>query len=166
MQKVLHSICMLRLAWQTAAWQLFQILGFQNVHAYTLRCFSTATRSLWGQTRCTTALAGLNASFAAICEHLHDFSVTKQSRRSTYHPTWLSDLQFWEMYRFRNGQRNQLNIDFAYGGRLLSKYSALMQLEYWNSVTRSIATHCCWSTDKLREWQSTILVLASTYMQL
>ena len=34
------------------------------------------------------------------------------------------------MYRFRNGQRNQLNIDFAYGGRLLSKYSALMQLEY------------------------------------
>lgn len=27
--------------------------------------------------------------------------------------------QIWEMYRFRNGQDRQLNIDFAYGGRLL-----------------------------------------------
>ncbi len=31
-------------------------------------------------------------------------------------------LQVWEMYRFRNGQDSALNIDFAYGGRLLSKY--------------------------------------------
>jgi len=31
-------------------------------------------------------------------------------------------LQVWEMYRFRNGQDRALNIDFAYGGRLLSKY--------------------------------------------
>lgn len=29
------------------------------------------------------------------------------------------------MYRFRNGQDNQLNIDFAYGGRLLSKHACL-----------------------------------------
>lgn len=27
------------------------------------------------------------------------------------------------MYRFRNGQYRQLNIDFAYGGRLLSKFA-------------------------------------------
>lgn len=28
--------------------------------------------------------------------------------------------QVWEMYRFRNGQDRARNIDFAYGGRLLS----------------------------------------------
>ncbi|DBA76052.1 TPA: hypothetical protein ACH3X1_009800 [Trebouxia sp. C0004] len=39
--------------------------------------------------------------------------------------------QVWEMYRFRNGQDSALNIDFAYGGRLLS----LEEL----SVERSIA---------------------------
>ena len=30
-------------------------------------------------------------------------------------------LQVWELYRFRNGQDRALNIDFAYGGRLLSQ---------------------------------------------
>ncbi|KAL0055190.1 hypothetical protein WJX82_008499 [Trebouxia sp. C0006] len=42
--------------------------------------------------------------------------------------------QVWEMYRFRNGQDRALNIDFAYGGRLLS----LKEL----SVERSIAITC------------------------
>lgn len=34
------------------------------------------------------------------------------------------------MYRFRNGQGNQLNIDFAYGGSLLSKHSASVSLQF------------------------------------
>ncbi|KAL0035235.1 hypothetical protein WJX79_007672 [Trebouxia sp. C0005] len=42
--------------------------------------------------------------------------------------------QVWEMYRFRNGQDRALNIDFAYGGRLLS----LEEL----SIERSIAVTC------------------------
>lgn len=46
--------------------------------------------------------------------------------------------QIWEMYRFRNGQYRQLNIDFAYGGRLLS----LEELSLEHSIAFSGVDDC------------------------
>ncbi|KAL3136789.1 hypothetical protein ABBQ38_005502 [Trebouxia sp. C0009 RCD-2024] len=56
--------------------------------------------------------------------------------------------QFWEMYRFRNGQDNQLNIDFAYGGRLLSLAELSLDIAVPFSTSIGGMQSVCDSADK------------------
>ena len=56
-------------------------------------------------------------------------------------------IQVWEMYRFRNGQDRQLNIDFAYGGRLLGQqaYSSGVEISclvYQRADATCYCQHC------------------------
>ena len=55
------------------------------------------------------------ACIAGHSEHMHNAKV---------HHSLL--IQIWEMYRFRNGQDRHLNIDFAYGGRLLGQSASAL----------------------------------------